>query len=106
MELINFLEPQKIKILENNEKQPAIRELVIHLEKLNILMEADKYYTQIIHRESLGNTGIGNNFAIPHTRSDSIDDYIAVFGKSNDGIEYKSIDNKPVFTTGAGSIAS
>jgi mannitol/fructose-specific phosphotransferase system IIA component (Ntr-type) len=56
----------------------------------------DRYYAQIIHRESLENTSIGNGFAIPHARTDTVTKFISIFGIHADGIDYQSIDGKPV----------
>ncbi len=48
-------------------------------------------------RETLGSTGIGDGVAIPHGKMRQISDMIVAFGRSRRGIEYQSIDAKPVF---------
>jgi len=54
---------------------------------VNILME----------RESLGTTGIGDGVAIPHAKLSGITDMLVAFGRSSRGIDYQSIDAKPVY---------
>jgi PTS system nitrogen regulatory IIA component len=47
-------------------------------------------------REDLGSTGIGQGIAIPHTKVPGLNDLIACFGRSTEGVEYNAIDDKPV----------
>lgn len=96
MEVESFLSKEQIVFLENNEKQLVIRELLAKLEELGKIESSNRFYTQVIHRESLENTGIGRGFAIPHARTDSISEFITIFGIYRDGIDYQSYDNIPV----------
>ncbi|UUX32723.1 fructose-specific PTS transporter subunit EIIC [Fundicoccus culcitae] len=47
-------------------------------------------------RESEGSTGMGEGIAIPHAKSDKIIVPTVVFGRSEQGIEWESIDGQPV----------
>lgn len=47
-------------------------------------------------RESLGSTGIGEGVAIPHGKIPDLNDIIVAFGRSEEGVDYHSIDGKPV----------
>ena len=78
------------------EKQSVIREMLQKIEELGIIENSNRYYAQVIHRESLENTGIGKGFAIPHARTDSVSNLISILGFSNHGIDYNSYDNIPV----------
>ena len=96
MDLENFFSKDRIIYLNNTEKQLVLREMLEKLEEFGLIENSNKYYTQIIHRESLENTGIGEGFAIPHSRTDTVADFIPIFGISKDGIDYQSIDGKSV----------
>ena len=50
----------------------------------------------LTERESLGSTGIGGGIAIPHGKLSSVDEVSVGFGLSQSGVEYNSLDNKPV----------
>ena len=50
----------------------------------------------LLERESLGSTGIGDGVAIPHGKLKSIPDMIVAFGRSSRGIEFQSLDARPV----------
>ncbi|MCX7679852.1 MAG: PTS sugar transporter subunit IIA [Spirochaetes bacterium] len=96
MEIENFLEREQVITIKNIEKQLAIREMISKLLDLGMIDNVDRFYAQVIHRETLENTGIGHGFAIPHARTDSVDRFLSVFGISPVGIEYQSYDNQPV----------
>lgn len=96
MILENYFDKTQVFFLENTEKQLVIKEMLQKLEKLEKIEHSDRYYAQVIHRESLENTGIGGRLAIPHARTDSVHKFISIFGISKTGIDYQSNDNVPV----------
>jgi mannitol/fructose-specific phosphotransferase system IIA component (Ntr-type) len=46
-------------------------------------------------RESVGSTGIGRGVAIPHCRATAVNRLRVAFGRSPEGVDYKSMDDKP-----------
>lgn len=96
MSLENYLGKTQIFMLKTREKQTIIKEMLQKLEKLGKLENSDRYYAQVIHRESLENTGIGAGLAIPHARTDSVASFTTVLGVSPEGIDYQSYDGMPV----------
>jgi nitrogen PTS system EIIA component len=96
MELEGFFGKKNVIFLESDEKQQIIREMLNKLEELGQIENSGRYYTQIIHRESLENTGIGKGVAIPHTRTETVADLTSILGISKKGIDYQSFDNLPV----------
>ena len=77
---------------------PAITELVDHLVETRRLPLAhrEEILSALKAREDQVSTGIGSGVAIPHTFSDDIEDVVAVFGRSKEGIDFEAIDNAPV----------
>src|SRR4030042_2989935 len=96
MDLEGFFDRKQIIKLKSAEKQLVIKELVDKLQDLEYINNKERYYAQIIHRESLQNTGIGNGFAIPHARTESVTDLISIFGLLEKPIDYQSIAARPV----------
>src|SRR5215210_1337260 len=47
-------------------------------------------------REETMSTGIGFGIAIPHASSDRVQQVVASFGRSSQGIEFDALDNAPV----------
>ncbi|MBN2042081.1 MAG: PTS sugar transporter subunit IIA [Spirochaetes bacterium] len=96
MELESFFDKKHIIFLENTEKPLVLRELLNKLEEFGEIDNSSRYYTQIIHRESLENTGIGKGVAIPHTRTETVPEFVSILGISRGGIDYQSFDGVPV----------
>ena len=50
----------------------------------------------LMEREKLGSTGIGDGIAIPHGKLKGLDTLLLSFGRSREGVDFESIDSKPV----------
>jgi PTS system nitrogen regulatory IIA component len=50
----------------------------------------------LFERERLGSTGIGEGIAIPHGKLDDLDQLALSFGRSAHGVDFESMDGKPV----------
>jgi len=97
MDLSKILQENRIVIdVQSISKREVIAELVNTAIASGIEMDMDDTVNSFMERETLGSTGIGLGVAIPHIRIESIDHCLVVFGKSNGGVEYAAIDNKPV----------
>ncbi|MBN1497294.1 MAG: PTS sugar transporter subunit IIA [Spirochaetes bacterium] len=96
MKIESFITKEQVVYTKSTEKQLVIKELLNRLEELKKIDDAGRFYAQIMHRESLENTGIGRGLAIPHIRTDSVKELVSIFGISREGIEYHSLDNMPV----------
>ena len=87
--------------LNSTDKENAIKELLEHLIKIDKLKHKkiellDKLYEEIIEREKLSSTGIGFEIAIPHIRTQYVEKPHLIVGVCKSGIEYDSIDGRPV----------
>ncbi len=96
MNLDQFFSDNQVIKISSHEKQMVIKDCVDKLHELGLIENKERYYAQVIHRESLENTGIGNGLAIPHARTESVSDFVSVFGILENPVDYESIDNKPV----------
>lgn len=82
--------------LSGKDKQSVLTELTSFLENNKAIKNKNALYSALLEREKLGSTGIGENVAIPHAKSDEIDQILTLFGRSIEGIEFDSLDKKPV----------
>lgn len=96
MDLSSFFGKNQVIKLQAVEKQLVIKELVEKLQELSLIENKERYYAQVVHRESLENTGIGHGVAIPHARTESVSDFISILGISEAGIDYQAYDEEPV----------
>ena len=84
--------------LQSREKKGVIRELVGKLRqagKISADME-EKVFNEVMKREALGTTGIGNHGAVPHAKVENLKEMMGIFGRSSHGINFNSLDNEQV----------
>ena len=78
------------------DKESVLLEFTEFLEQKGAIKNKDLLLSALIEREKLGSTGIGENVAIPHAKLEEIDRMITLFGRSVKGVEFESLDRKPV----------
>jgi mannitol/fructose-specific phosphotransferase system IIA component (Ntr-type) len=95
MELREFFSEDAIQLnLEGTTKDDILKEL-ISLLKLEEKSEG-MLFKMLKRRENLGSTGIGRGIAIPHCRSLVVNKLRVAFGRKNEGVDFRAIDEKPV----------
>ncbi len=77
-------------------KKRAIETLADVFSKSIETIDNDELFKQIVERERLGTTGIGNGIAIPHCRFDTAGRTLASCLTLTDPIDFDSVDNRPV----------
>jgi PTS system nitrogen regulatory IIA component len=98
MKILDFLRYNGIiPSLEAHSKEEALAELVAPIVQENPDLDREGLIRTLIERENLGSTGIGGGVAIPHGKIEGLPRLVASFGKSQDGIDFRSMDNKPAF---------
>lgn len=97
MKVSKFTSCEQIKLnLAGNTKKEVLKELVEVLEKNNKIGSYDKFYQAVIDREAEGSTGLGRGVAIPHGKCDTVKELSFAVGISKEGIDFNSLDGKPV----------
>ena len=97
LKLIDLL-PEKViaSDLKAEDKTEVLREMVGLLYREGKINDQEKALEVLLDREKLGSTGVGYGIAIPHGKYNDIDNLVAAFGRSKKGIDFDSVDNKPV----------
>jgi nitrogen PTS system EIIA component len=99
MTLTNLLsEEQIIPEMVATDRWQAIEEIVNRLVETGHLGTScrDEVVAALRHREENISTGIGFGLAIPHASCESIKEVTACFGRSKGGIDFESLDGRPV----------
>ncbi|MFH1504954.1 MAG: PTS sugar transporter subunit IIA [Candidatus Omnitrophota bacterium] len=97
MKISDYLKKDRISLcLKAQVKEDAVKELSIFLKGAPEIIDFDLFLKDVFERESLKTTGIGNGIAIPHARTEAVKNFVIVFGKSTEGVEFDSLDAKPV----------
>ncbi len=89
-------EKEIIPQLKSVEKYDAIKELLDNCDLSTEEISREDILALLIEREEEISTGIGDGIALPHARISGLNKLHIVIGFSKEGIEYKSIDKKPV----------
>ena len=81
---------------KSDDKKDIINELIdLHKEDDNV-NDIEKVRMAIHDREKEMSTGIGKGFAIPHGKTNAVNDVIVSFGKTTRDIDYEALDGNPV----------
>ena len=82
--------------LTGTNKEEVLREITDFLQNQSLIKDKETLFNTLMEREKLGSTGIGENVAIPHGKSDELSQIVIVFGRSIEGLDFESLDQKPV----------
>ena len=97
MKLLDILTEDRVKIpLENTEKDKIIEEMVSLIDQSTSLKNKDQILKAVLDREAVMSTGVGDEIAIPHGKSEGVEDIVAALGITREPVNFNSLDNKPV----------
>jgi len=82
--------------LEGRSKRQVLEELIEAILRAKPELDRQRLMAVLLERERLGSTGIGDGIAIPHGKLKDLDQLMLSFGKSNLGVDFESMDGKPV----------
>lgn len=80
--------------LQSRSKPAVLDELVDILERAGKLKDRNQFLQAIQAREASGSTGLQHGIAIPHARSDFVDEAAIALGVARDGIDFDSLDGE------------
>lgn len=82
--------------LKENDKKSVLLEMSEYLKEQGFVSNANQFLDVLLERESISTTGVGDGIAIPHGRSNLVTETVVLFGRSADGVNFESMDGKPV----------
>lgn len=87
-----------IPAMSASDRWQAIGEIVDRLVASGRLESShrEEAISALRHREETMSTGVGFGIAIPHASCDAVTEVTACFGRSPEGIDFESLDGKPV----------
>lgn len=97
IKLLNFTGPElvfaRLRVADRDE---CLRRLVVRLEELGKIRNAEALLREIVAREEVETTGIGRGIAIPHARSELVVGSLVMIAQLAEPILFNSIDGEPV----------
>jgi len=98
MNIVRYIKPRHIVLeLGAADKRSALSSL------LGILADADvvprektpELLQALIEREIQTSTGVGHGVALPHVKTDAVDEIQIAFGRSLEGLDFEALDGNP-----------
>lgn len=76
-------------------KQGVIEEMLDCLVQGGRVKDRAKALAAIVEREKKMSTGMSEGVAVPHGKTDVVDDLATAFGMKREGVDFQSFDGKP-----------
>ncbi|MEW6654352.1 MAG: PTS sugar transporter subunit IIA, partial [Bacteroidota bacterium] len=97
MKICEILKVEKIiPSMQCTNKEEAISELIDLFKNDDCVKDAESVKISVFEREKIMSTGVGKGFAIPHAKTNSVNEIIAAFGKIDKPIDFQALDDQPV----------
>jgi PTS system fructose-specific IIC component len=91
--LSGYLTERTVKVaLDARDKEAAIREMAGLLARTGKVADLDELVATALRREEQGTTGLGEEIAIPHAKTDAVTAPVVGFARSAEGVEWGSLD--------------
>jgi Kef-type K+ transport system membrane component KefB/mannitol/fructose-specific phosphotransferase system IIA component (Ntr-type) len=94
-ELLSLVCPECTSVdLKGQTKQEIITELVDLLASRNKLLDRDIVLSDVLDREKTMSTGMAHGIALPHGKTEGVDEMAVAVGVKKDGIDFESVDGE------------
>jgi PTS system nitrogen regulatory IIA component len=96
VDIKDFLSPDDCMVdVPATDKTPLLKALSLRAASA-LKLDAEMILTEILKRESLGSTGMGDGTAIPHARIDGLSRCYGILVRLKKPIAFEAIDEQPV----------
>ncbi len=97
MNIAEVLKKERIDLkVSAQTKKEALEKLTELLDRSGALTDKAAFLGDVLRREEISTTGIGNGIAIPHGKSASVAETTVAIGRLENAVEWESVDDKPV----------
>ncbi|MGQ9426178.1 PTS sugar transporter subunit IIA [Gilvimarinus sp. F26214L] len=97
MELSTLISPSRCRNRIQGGSKKRVLELAARLIAADYpALDADELFRQLIARERLGSTGIGNGIAIPHCRVENCANAVGGIITLEEAVDFEAVDDAPV----------
>ena len=96
MTISALLSPQKIFLDIEVSSKKKLLELIANIVADQTRLAESSIYNNLLNRERLGSTGLGQGFAVPHARLENLHQTIGCFFRLKYPVNFEAPDNQPV----------
>jgi mannitol/fructose-specific phosphotransferase system IIA component (Ntr-type) len=82
--------------VERSEKEALLERVVRYFDSKNMIKDFELALRDVIERERVMSTGIGNGVAIPHAYTDGVDRLVAGFFRTEGEVDFAALDGMGV----------
>lgn len=82
--------------LDATTQKEVISQLTSLMAQQGRIESESAFFEGVLEREAEFSTGFGNGFAFPHCKSETVKTASVIIGKTEQGIEWNSLDGEPV----------
>lgn len=88
--LSSLLDPTRITLaLQSTKRTAALHEIALLLSSHPDVSNFDGFYQELLARDRLDTTSLGNGIALPHARTEHVKKIVVAVGRSDAGIAYE-----------------
>ena len=96
MKLTCYIHPECfITDLTEKSRDDALRRIIHTMAEKGLVKDEEDVLAQLMERENVQSTAVGNGVAIPHCFTDGVPDLMVIVARSREGLEFDSFDGKP-----------
>lgn len=97
MDLVDYLPDDLIFLdITAGDKKALLETIINNIAATGRIEHPASFLQEVLDRESLSSTGIGNGVAVPHARSEQLKNILVSFVRLKPGIDFGSGDGLPV----------
>lgn len=96
IQIAQYLAPERVVDLRSRTKDAALMEIVQTLRSSHEVKDVETVLQAVLEREKALSTGIGLGVAVPHAKIPGVPEFLLAYGRSREGIDFSSIDDRPV----------
>ena len=96
LNLRELLNPNSFLLIENPTSKKMVFDKMCNKASEKYVIDKNLLLNNLIKREKIGTTTIGNGIAIPHVQNDQISNPLCIVTILSEGLDFDALDNNPV----------
>ena len=97
MNLSELFDDQSLLLdVEPYDKEKLLETIIKEFDSRGMIQDFDRALSDVIEREQVMSTGIGNGVAIPHAYTDGVAKLVAGFFRTREPVDFAALDGKQV----------
>ena len=97
MKITDILKKESVMLgVEVKDKNALLSKMIELANKSGRVSDADEALKEIHKREQIMSTGVGKGIALPHAKTNSVEDSVGALTILKEPVDFNSLDSKPV----------